>query len=283
MNKLRTKVYLIILLVALCVFVGCTCNVAGGKAYLNCFGDVIPCVSSTSDLGSLSKPFDEAFINTIHSDEVVLNAFKDNYLVILDDFKDWGKTIVNSGSSNDAPVRATVFTGVAPLSSCLRYAEIAPMRYGDAPARINWGKKLIWIFSIVRINSDAEFIGRMQIKEGVAIGQLVADGVGIQIDNYNLTGEAYGAAGRDTVALTTVLGSSFCYGVMIVHNPGVNDQFWIDSGNGWVLEGTIVDTTRIPSGLAGGWDYVIVSAENGVTGGVNNEMSIYKPYVWSKK
>ena len=208
----------------------------------------------------------------------------DDYSVALDDFSDWHQVIVNSGTTIDEPTRATVFTSAIPLSSALRYTEIAPIQYGAAPASINWDKKLIWVFSVVKINDDSDFVGRIQIKEPPMVaGQLVTSGIGLQMFNFALIGETYGGGGRDIVNLTTTLSSSFCYGVMVVHTPGKQDEFFINSGTGWVSKGLIADPTRIPSGMAGNWDYMVVSGENGVSGGVNNELSLYKPYVWSEQ
>jgi hypothetical protein len=268
-KKLRLVFCVLVMIVLATMLIGCTVSDALDELYLNNLH-----VSQNS------------YLNVCYVDGLPVNPITpvlDNYFVELDDFKDWGKAVVLSGSSVDAPVRATVFTGVTPSSSALRYCEIAPMAYGDAPARINWDKKLVWIFAIVKINDDAEFVGWMHIQEGVNIGQLVVDGIGIQVDNFNLTGETYGTGGRTTVPLTTVMASSMCYGIKVVHTPGVSDEFFVNSGGDWVSEGMINDPTLIPSGMAGNWDYVVIAGKNGMTGGVNNEMSIYKPFVWSER
>ena len=261
-------------------------------------GDVIYVHPTTAGAGTNippSFPYYRQEIGTVLVKDAAVGTFQcvarsmeiaplldfDNFPLILDDFSNWGEAYVGSGAHADAPVRITLYTGIVANSSALKYCETAPVRYGGAPASINWSKKLVFIFSMVRINNDAEFVGRIQIKNGVGLGALADDGLGIQVDNFNLTGETYGALGRGTVALTTVLTSASCYGVMIVHTPGVKTEFFIDSGGGWVLEGTQTDTTLIPTGMGGGWNYVVASGQNGVTGGVNDEMSLYKPYVLS--
>jgi len=254
---------------------------------MNCHGDVIPCSPNTFDLGSPAVPFLEEYVGTIYvdriyDDELLMDARIDNHFIILDDFNGWAQVLVG-GATVDAPTRVTVFTGVVPNSSALRYSEIAPVHYGDAPASIDWDNKLIWLFSVVKINDDAEFVGRIQIKEGVPLGQLAADGLGLQIDNFNLSGETFGAGGRGVVPLVTVLNDAACYGIMIVHNPGVSDEFYVDAGAGWVLEGVQNNPALIPAGVAGNWNYMMVSGENGGVGGVNNELSLYKPYVLSYK
>jgi hypothetical protein len=298
--KIRAAIFCLCLV--LIVSVGCIFpieyHIVDDEVVTDCWGNIIPCVDNTYDLGQVSKIWHHGYVHELNSDSVItdsidtdriynddllIDTFEDYYYITISDFYSWVSSTTGSGSVLARPSRATVFTGITPNSTAIRYAEIAPVSYGNAPAQVNWDNRFVWIFSVVKINNDAEFVGRIQIKEVVTEGQLAVEGLGIQVDNLSLTGESYGTGGRGTVNLLTVLNSSFCYGVKIELIPATRVDYYIDSGSGWDLKGTINDPTLIPQGWASGWDYLVISGKNGITGGVNNEFSIYKPHVWSMR
>jgi len=56
---------IVALLAILLISVGCTCNVAGDRAYINCHGDVTPCADNAYNLGSPTSQWQNLYVYNI--------------------------------------------------------------------------------------------------------------------------------------------------------------------------------------------------------------------------
>lgn len=126
---------------------------------------------------------------------------------------------------------------------------------------IDWTKHIELSFFINRYLSDAEVVARVQLKEVNTEGQLAARGIGIQINNFDVFGEAYGTAGN-TVAIGTMIDNQIMRVKIIVESNQV--EFWVNG----VLAGTLTGTA-VPNVAADTSGFIVMSIINGVTGGVN--------------
>jgi len=191
------------------------------------------------------------------------------YKVIHIDPSNWSTSNSGSGVVEEAPVYLRVRTGTTANSRGLAWHPVHWLNSGDAwYSYCDYSKRLEWEFLLVRVNSDAESVGRIQLKQVNSEGALAALGLGLQIDNFTVTGEAYGTA-RGTVSLGTMTPGWF-WNVRIVHVPGVRVEFWVNDDLAGVLTGTAV-----PSGLSS-TSFIVVSIINGPTGGVNAFLDVSK-------
>lgn len=108
----------------------------------------------------------------------------------------------------------------------------------------DFGKPLKCSFLLTRIGAGASSVGRVQLKQTQADGALVAAGIGIQINNYDLYGESYGSSDA-TVNLGVTMADAQTYRVDIVHYPGVRVEWWVNG----VLKGAQATAANIPSGI----------------------------------
>lgn len=119
----------------------------------------------------------------------------------------------------------------------------------------DFGLPLRFSFLLTRITAGASAIGRVQFKTTQADGSLAARGIGIQINNYSLTGESYGSA-LATISLGVTLNDAETYKVEIFHYPARRVEWWING----VLAATQTTATAIPSGV--GTCYLQASLSN---------------------
>jgi len=174
----------------------------------------------------------------------------------------WGATTSGSGTVTQLVTYLLAGTGTTANSSAVAWREVFGLKTGGARYDVDWDKKLIWRFTLTRQNSDPEAVGRIQIKRTNAEGALADLGLGLEIDNLDLYGEAYGSS-RGTVDLGVTMSLARLYEVKIVHVPGVRVEFWVNEK----LKGTLTGD-HVPSGTAGD-SYYVLSMINGPTGGVN--------------
>ena len=188
----------------------------------------------------------------------------------------WSATVTGSGTTGQALTYLQVATGVtasstARLSVLLRSMGIGVTTWNE----INWAKKLYVYMVLNRRLSDTEAIARFQVKTVSTEGQLAAVGIGLQFDNLAVTGESYGTE-RGTVALSTTLTTSVPVRILIVLTPGVSIEFYVND----VLKGTISTAAAIPTGTSG--VSMVSSIINGVTGGVNAELTLSNLWLWQQ-
>lgn len=174
----------------------------------------------------------------------------------------WGTDNAGSGGIVPTPTYIYSYTGVAAGSRGLAYAYTYALNRGDiARYYIDWTKRLEFSFILLRLNSDSEVETRIQLKEAVAEGILAERGIGISTSNYAMVGEAYGSA-RDTLSLGTLTDNRVKHIRIVKKRDCV--EYWVERELIGTLTGTAVPYIK---GDAVG--YIVISAINGVTGGVD--------------
>jgi len=188
--------------------------------------------------------------------------FFDKYkLIVIPTNAAWTVTVVGSGAFAQVVAYLYVDTGTTPNSSAKLHHWTFGLNSGDRLMHAcDYSKRLEWEFVIVRRNSDPEATARIQLKQTIAEGALADQGIGLEISNFDVFGEAYGTA-RDTVSLGT-LTEDRLWRVRIVHIPGARVEFWVNG----VLKGTLTGAA-VPTGVTTTTSMVI-SIINGPTGGV---------------
>ena len=173
----------------------------------------------------------------------------------------WTTDLVN-GSMEQAPMEMKGRTTVAASSRALANCKAMSLRIGlNATSNVDWDRRMSIAFDIARVNSDVQILSRFQLKEAATEGVLAAKGIGIEIQNFTLIGEAYDVA-REAVGLDVVMTDSQTYRVQIEHIPGKGVEFYVDK----ILRGI---STREPSGDAGAVSRFVSSIINGLAGGVD--------------
>ena len=109
---------------------------------------------------------------------------------------------------------------------------------------INFDLPLRIAFSLTRITAGGSALGRVQVKTTQADGALVAKGLGLQINNYDIFGETYGTSVDSLNVATLVDGQT--YQVEIIHYPANRVEWWVNG----VLKATESTLAKIPSGAA---------------------------------
>ncbi len=131
--------------------------------------------------------------------------------------------------------------------------------YVDATVwdRVDFDNMFIWAFDVSRGTGDeADVRGRVQLKQANAEGVLANDGMGIEIQNLSIFGEAF-AGGQGTVDLGVLMTTLLTYRIAIVLIPNVSVDFYVNE----VYRGQI--TAQVPTGPAAGTCYWVLSIDNG--------------------
>ena len=172
----------------------------------------------------------------------------------------WTEVVTGSGSSSQIPSYCAVYTGATNSSTALLHTVMRGFRSADLTAnRIDWDKKLYFLFKIARFTAAATAVARIQIKEANTIGQLAAKGIELKIANLAMHLESYGTE-LGTVDLSTAMTSQYPYKVLIAHDPTVPEIKCYVEG---ALVGTQSTAAKIPSGDAGADSRIMVSLLKG--------------------
>lgn len=185
----------------------------------------------------------------------------DNFIMIPT-VAGWTEVFVGAGAAQQQPTRQVALILDANAGSALLHTPAYGFNIGGDYQKVNFDKHLYIIFNYGVYKTEANLIRRVQLKKAAALGVLAEIGLGIEIDNTTITGEAYGTA-RGTVALgsITMLGT-LCESIQVIiwldpDTPAV--RYYIDGS----LAGSITNTNHIPAGEA--------------TGAVYFNHSIYRP------
>lgn len=174
----------------------------------------------------------------------------------------WTTSNVN-GIVTQTPLHMYANTSITAISRGLAHCASTNLNSGDiCHDYINWSKRLELSFILSRITADVEVVARVQLKEVNTEGVLAAKGIGLQISNYTVVGEAYGTALQTTGTLKTLITDRIIRVKIVLTSTSV--EFWID--------GVLVESltgTAIPTAASAATDYLVVSIINGVTGGIN--------------
>jgi len=180
----------------------------------------------------------------------------------------WQQGVVGSGANAVRPLRAMIHTGITANSRWTGYGTVWGLSSPTQGSHhVDFSKNLELHVIIGRNNSDAEFIGRIQIGGTApagtpALSDLAVSGIGLKIENYVLTGEAYGTA-RGEVTLLTMT-EDLPYFVQIKVYAGVRVEFWVNRE----LKGTLTGSA-VPNAPTGAERYLDIEVRNGATGGVD--------------
>uniref|UniRef100_A0A6M3LMC7 Uncharacterized protein n=1 Tax=viral metagenome TaxID=1070528 RepID=A0A6M3LMC7_9ZZZZ len=155
----------------------------------------------------------------------------------------WTAAVTGSGATEQFPPYNNVYTGATGSSTSRLYT--AALRHDQgASSGLDFTKRMLWAFSIVRIASDAEVVARVQLKAASTEGALGAAGIGIQISNLTLVGESYNAGLSTTGTLATLTVSQMDDIVVVCDQPNSKVDFYVNQ----VLVGSITTAANIPSG-----------------------------------
>jgi len=192
-----------------------------------------------------------------------ITEFLDRYkLVVVPTNAAWVADNAGTGGAFHNLFYLVVQTGTDPNSRGMFRRETSGLNSGDRMHdAVDYGKYLEWRFIVNRIASDPEAVARVQLKQVNIEGALTDVGIGLEIDNFDVYGEAYGTA-RDTVSLVT-LSNNRQRRFKIVLIPGTRVEFWVDG----VLRGTLTGDA-VPIGVTT-TTFIVASIINGATGGVN--------------
>ncbi len=123
--------------------------------------------------------------------------------------------------------------------------------------RVDFDNMFIWAFDVSRgTGSHADIRARVQLKQANAEGVLADDGMGIEIQNLSIFGEAFAGA-QGTVDLGVLMTTLYTYRIAIVLIPNVSVDFYVNE----VYRGQI--TAQVPTGPAAGTCYWVLSIDNG--------------------
>lgn len=182
----------------------------------------------------------------------------------------WSSNAGSGGTEARGPW-TRVYTGTTASSRGEYYFYAYGLNSGDATrSAVDYGKKLEIYFSLAVWGDDPECVRRFQLKHTTAEGALTGTGIGIEIDNYAVYGEAYGSL-RGTVSLGTIP-SDRLWRFKIVLVPGNRVEFWVNGSLGGVLTGDYVPTGNVSGG------YIVFSIVNGATGGVDANLEMFHPF-----
>jgi len=101
----------------------------------------------------------------------------------------WITTLVGSGIIVQRPAYLVLNTGTTANSSAKAHCATLNLNPGNAHGRrVDWRKRLEIDLELCRFNSDPEATARFQLKESSAGGALAQRGIGIEIQNLDITG-----------------------------------------------------------------------------------------------
>jgi hypothetical protein len=174
----------------------------------------------------------------------------------------WTTSLLNSGAVTQDIFALIPHTGNTANSRALANCIAIGLNSGDRNVEaVDYSKALELSFFVDRVNSDAQVIGRVQLKQTASEGVLANTGIGLQISNYTVSGEAYGSA-RQTLALGELTNNRL-WRVKIVVVPGVRVEFWVND----VLVGSLTGTA-VPTGV-NATSRLVISIINGASGGTD--------------
>jgi len=205
---------------------------------------------------------DLKYLDVFRYPKWILDNLLSRYKVIrLPPNAGWYVSNAGSGGVGMRPSTFFPYTGTTASSRGMGYDNITGLNSGNLRYfYVDWGKRLEIRFLLYRQNSDPEAVGHVQLKSVSAEGDLTGLGVGLRIDNYAVTGEAYGTA-RATLSLGT-LSDSQIWRVKIVHVPANRVEFYVNEAYVGALTGSAVPSGSSPA-------IFVASIINGATGGVN--------------
>jgi len=183
----------------------------------------------------------------------------------------------DAGSTAQAVNYLGLSTAAAGNDTSILYAQLLGMVTSASPMHnFNWDKKLIFSFAIVRDPTQAGAVTRVQIKKAVTEGILADDGLGIQVTNFTVIGECFGAAQGTTATIKTLTAGKKNQ-ITIIHYPGVKVEWYVDG----VLAATYSTVANVPNGVVNASYYVVFSLDNNATATACSAY-ILNPWIWQE-
>jgi hypothetical protein len=180
----------------------------------------------------------------------------------------WETSYVGSGSAAFYPFRIYLVTGTTANSCGLVRCGIHGLNAGSIHQEyIDWTRRLQLSFFLTRVSDDPQVIGRVQLKEINTEGQLAQRGIGLQINNWSVIGEAYGTARNTTAEIKSLLGARIARIKIVKLSDKV--EFWVND----YLKATLTGTA-VPNVTGNASAYLVASIINGATGGVSAALNI---------
>ena len=139
----------------------------------------------------------------------------------------WTEAVTGSGSTSMQAAYNQTRTGTTLDSTARRYTETIGGFAGSSIFAVNYGKPLVFRFGLGRATSEANAVGRIQIKPTQAEGALAGQGIGVRVSNLALYGESYGSGGA-FVDLSVTMTDAAMYEIEIRHYPGQRIEWWVD-------------------------------------------------------
>ena len=180
----------------------------------------------------------------------------------------WASTVTGSGGAALIAGGIQLSTGTTASSSARRTFGDGPIGTGDSGGNENrwfFSKRMAFAFSVARLTSDVQFIGRWQIKEVTTEGAIGATtkGIGIRIDNYGVFIESSDGTTQSVLDASYTMTDRRAYDFVLVFEPAASLRL--------VIEGATqaTKTTNIPTGIGGGAGTMVISVVNGATGLTN--------------
>ena len=188
----------------------------------------------------------------------------------------WTTAVTGSGAVTQAVAALDANTGTTTGSTARAYTLDLYLP-GGTNVVVDFSKRILWGFSIRRATaSDADVIGRVQLKAATTEGALAASGIGVRVANLTLTGESYRTAGAFTATIQA-MSAGVVYNVVVDHEPAVpRIRFYVNG----VLQATVTDTANIPNANTASVG-MIVSVLNGA-GTANAFNSIAYPFLFQE-
>lgn len=187
----------------------------------------------------------------------------------------WTEAVTGTGSTAQQVAYNQTRTGTTLNSTARRYTETIGGFASNSLFGINYDKPLIFRFNLARATSEANAVGRVQLKTTQAEGALAAKGFGIRVLNYALYGESYGSAGA-FVDLSTTMTDAFNYQIEIRHYPADRIEWWIDG----VYKANQSTAADIPSGTQTAYlVHSLITTISNPSG--DAQMFLLQPSLWS--
>jgi hypothetical protein len=185
----------------------------------------------------------------------------------------WTETVVGTGSITQRQSDVILYTGTNANSSAKLVVECAFLFDGFNWQRIDFSKRFIIKFSIMKAGDDSECVTNIFFSDDTT-PPLSEKGVGVKIDNLTLKGICYDSQLRTSGTLATLSGL-YAKLIKIDFVPGTGAKFYVD--------GTLVETlANIPTGQTTNPCDLTIKIENGATGTVNNYIAVSPITIWKE-
>lgn len=171
----------------------------------------------------------------------------------------WTGYSTGSGGATGQPFYNVVYTGTTANSDYRYRCDLVGLN-NNAPWMNCFNSPIIFRFSLLREVSDSEAVIRIQISNKTTEGQLTAQGIGFQIENFNIKCESYGSARTETDTGITMVNQR-AKDFMIAVYPGNIVMFYVDGALVAIHTGTSVPVANVSGAI------LLHTIANGATGG----------------